>query len=158
MPAYAKDGKVVCYFRPVAGRLRAEGTDRLRGGEDRRAHEEGGELRQGPSAARGLHRSGCEDGGRDLDEGLDGWALIDCAPEDIGLEDAGRLVDLNGHDAVRQFLGHGLREQPGRGGIPGADRPAGARGVATQSGLEPRTAAEVDVVVVQPRREFAREQ
>jgi uncharacterized protein YdhG (YjbR/CyaY superfamily) len=69
MPAYAKDGKVVCFFqsahkfkaryatvgfsdeanprrrRHVADRLRAEGVDRRRGGEDRRAREEGTELR-----------------------------------------------------------------------------------------------------------------
>ena len=69
MPAYARDGKVVCFFqsaqkfksryatlrlqrrgeprrrRPVAGRLRAEGADRRRRGEDQRAREEGGELR-----------------------------------------------------------------------------------------------------------------
>ena len=69
MPAYAKDGKIVCFFQPaekfktryatlgfndsgeprrrrhVAGRLRAEGVDRRRRGEDRRAREESGELR-----------------------------------------------------------------------------------------------------------------
>ena len=69
MPAYAKDGKVVCFFqsaqkfntryatfgfsddgeprrrRHVADRLRAEGVDRRRRGKDRRAREESGELR-----------------------------------------------------------------------------------------------------------------
>ena len=68
MPAYAKDGKVVCFFqsgqkfktryatfgfndaeprrrRHVAGRLRAEEVDRRRRGKDRRAREESGELR-----------------------------------------------------------------------------------------------------------------
>ena len=69
MPAYAKDGKVVCFFQPaqkfktryatfgfsdcgeprrrhhVAGRLRADGVDRRRRGKDRRAREESGELR-----------------------------------------------------------------------------------------------------------------
>ena len=69
MPAYAKDGKVVCFFkcaqkfntryatlgfsdaanlddrRHVAGRLRAEGVDRRRRGKDRRAREASGELR-----------------------------------------------------------------------------------------------------------------
>ncbi len=69
MPAYAKDGKVVCFFqsaqkfnievrdvrlqrrgeprrrRHVAGLLRAEGVDRRRRGKDRRAREESGELR-----------------------------------------------------------------------------------------------------------------
>jgi hypothetical protein len=68
MPAYAKDGKVVCFFqsahkfksryatfrlqrlgeprrrRHVVDRLRAEGVDRRRGGKDRRAREESGEL------------------------------------------------------------------------------------------------------------------
>ena len=69
MPAYAKDGKVVCFFqsadkfksryatfgferrreprrrRHVADLLRADGADRRRRGADRRAREEGGELR-----------------------------------------------------------------------------------------------------------------
>ena len=69
MPAYAKDGKVVCFFqergevqlevrdvrlqrrgeprqrRHVADLLRAQGADRRRGEEDRRAREEGGALR-----------------------------------------------------------------------------------------------------------------
>ena len=69
MPAYAKDGKVVCFFqsadevqievrdvrlqrrgeprqrRHVADLLRAEEADRRRRGEDRRAREESGELR-----------------------------------------------------------------------------------------------------------------
>ena len=69
MPAYAKDGKIVCFFqsaekfdaryatfgfsdeanhrprRHVADLLRAEGADRRRGEEDRRAREEGGALR-----------------------------------------------------------------------------------------------------------------
>ena len=69
MPAYAKDGKVVCFFqsaqkfndevrdvrlqrrgeprrrRHVADLLRAEGVDRRRRGKDRRAREESGELR-----------------------------------------------------------------------------------------------------------------
>ena len=69
MPAYAKDGKVVCFFQSaekfktryatlgfnddghprrrhhVADRLRADGADRRRRGEDRRAREEGGGLR-----------------------------------------------------------------------------------------------------------------
>ena len=69
MPAYAKDGKVVCFFqsaqkfntryatlgfsdrgeprrrRHVAGRLRAEGVDCHRRGKDRRAREESGELK-----------------------------------------------------------------------------------------------------------------
>ena len=69
MPAYAKDGKIVCFFqsadkfksryatfgfnddgeprrrRHVADLLRAEGADRRRRGEDRRAREESGELR-----------------------------------------------------------------------------------------------------------------
>ena len=68
MPAYAKDGKVVCFFqergevqievrdvrlqrrgeprrrRHVADLLRAEGVDRRRRGKDRRAREESGEL------------------------------------------------------------------------------------------------------------------
>ena len=69
MPAYAKDGKVVCFFqsraevqdevrdarlqrrgeprrrRHVADRLRSDGVDRRRRGKDRRAREESGELR-----------------------------------------------------------------------------------------------------------------
>ena len=69
MPAYAKDGKVVCFFksarevqvevrdvrlrrsgesrrrRHVADLLRAEGVDRRRRGKDRRSREESGELR-----------------------------------------------------------------------------------------------------------------
>ena len=69
MPAYAKDGKVVCFFQSaqkfktryatfgfsdkanldegahVADRLRAEGADRRRRGKDRRAREESGELK-----------------------------------------------------------------------------------------------------------------
>ena len=69
MPAYAKDGNVVCFFQGahkfktryatlrlqrqgeprrrhrVAGRLRAEGVDCRRRGKDRRAREESGELR-----------------------------------------------------------------------------------------------------------------
>ena len=69
MPAYAKDGNVVCFFqsaqkfktryatlgfsdkanlddgRHVADRFRAEGDDRYRGGNDRGAREESGELR-----------------------------------------------------------------------------------------------------------------
>ncbi len=69
MPAYAKDGKVVCFFksarevqvevrdvrfqrsseprrrRHVADLLRADGVDRRRRGKDRRAREESGELR-----------------------------------------------------------------------------------------------------------------
>ena len=69
MPAYAKDGKVVCFFRErgevqgevrdvrlqrqrearrrlhVADRLRADEADRSRRGEDPRAREEGGGLR-----------------------------------------------------------------------------------------------------------------
>ena len=69
MPAYAKDGKIVCFFqsaekfkaryatfgferrgeprrrRHVADLLRAQGADRRRREEDRRAREEGGELR-----------------------------------------------------------------------------------------------------------------
>ena len=69
MPAYARDGKIVCFFqtaqkfntqirdvrlqrrgeprrrRPVASRLRAEGVDRRRRGKDHRAREESGELR-----------------------------------------------------------------------------------------------------------------
>jgi hypothetical protein len=68
MPAYAKEGKVVCCFqsahkfqvavrdarlqrrgeprrrRHVADLLRADGADRRRGGKDRRAREESGEL------------------------------------------------------------------------------------------------------------------
>ena len=68
MPAYAKDGKIVCFFqsadkfkaryatfgfnddgeprrrRHVADLLRADGADRRRREEDRRAREEGGEL------------------------------------------------------------------------------------------------------------------
>ena len=68
MPAYAKDGNVVCFFQSaqkfktryatlgfsdkanldegdhVADRLRAEGVDRRRRGKDRRAGEESGEL------------------------------------------------------------------------------------------------------------------
>ena len=78
MPAYAKDGKVVCFFqsaqkfnaryatlgfsdtgeprrrRHVADRLRAEGVDCHRRGKDRRAREESGELRTDspPSLAR----------------------------------------------------------------------------------------------------------
>ena len=68
MPAYAKDGKVVCFFqsaekfkstvrdvrlqrrgeprrgRDVADLLRAEGVDRRRRGKDRRAREESGGL------------------------------------------------------------------------------------------------------------------
>jgi uncharacterized protein YdhG (YjbR/CyaY superfamily) len=68
MPAYARDGKVVCFFqsadkfkvevcdvrlqrrgeprrrRHVAHLLRAEGVDRRRRGKDRRAGEESGEL------------------------------------------------------------------------------------------------------------------
>ena len=75
MPAYAKDGKVVCFFqsaekfksryatfgfnddgeprrrRHVADLLRAEGVDRRRRGEDRRAREESGELRTEFSAS-----------------------------------------------------------------------------------------------------------
>ena len=71
MPAYAKDGKVVCFFqsaaeiqikvrhvrlqrrgkarrrRHVADLLRAEGIDRRRRGKDRRAGEESGELKTG---------------------------------------------------------------------------------------------------------------
>src|SRR5881628_794852 len=69
MPAYAKDGNVVCFFqsaqkfktrrdvglqrqgeprrrRHVADRLRAEGVDRRRRGKDRRAREESGDLRE----------------------------------------------------------------------------------------------------------------
>ena len=78
MPAYAKDGKVVCFFqsaaevqdevrdarlqrrgeprrrRHVADRLRADGVDRRRRGKDRRAREESGELRpEGAAAQRG---------------------------------------------------------------------------------------------------------
>ena len=69
MPAYARDGKVVCFFTPahevqlavrdarlqrrreprrrhhVADLLRADGVDRRRRGKDRRAREESGELR-----------------------------------------------------------------------------------------------------------------
>ena len=69
MPAYAKDGKVVCFFQAaekfksryatfgfndtatsrrrhhVADRLRPDGADRRRRGTDRRAREEGRELR-----------------------------------------------------------------------------------------------------------------
>ncbi len=69
MPAYAKDGKVVCFFkaadkfdsryatfgfedaanidsrRHVADLLRADGADRRRREEDRRAREEGGAMR-----------------------------------------------------------------------------------------------------------------
>ena len=70
MPAYARNGKVVCFFQsaekfktryatfgfmheanldegdaPVADRLCAEGVDRRRRGKDRRAREESGELR-----------------------------------------------------------------------------------------------------------------
>ena len=72
MPAYAKDGKVVCFFQSaqkfktryatfgfsdkanldegqhVADRLRAEGVDCDRRGKDQRAREESGELR-GPN-------------------------------------------------------------------------------------------------------------
>ena len=67
MPAYAKDGKVVCFFQPasssrratrpsasseatprrrrhVADGLRADGADRRRSRRDRRAREEGGGL------------------------------------------------------------------------------------------------------------------
>ena len=68
MPAYAKDGKVVCFFQSaqkfksryatfgfnddgeprrrhhVADRLRPDGVDRRRRGKDRRAREESGEL------------------------------------------------------------------------------------------------------------------
>ena len=76
MPAYAnKDGKVVCFFqsaekfdaryatlgfndageprrrRHVADLLRAEGADRRRRGEDRRAREEGGGLSRGDADA-----------------------------------------------------------------------------------------------------------
>jgi uncharacterized protein YdhG (YjbR/CyaY superfamily) len=76
MPAYAKDGKVVCFFQPaqkfkievrdawlqrqreprrrrhVAGLLRRDGADRHRRGKDRRAREESRELSKpwGPSA------------------------------------------------------------------------------------------------------------
>ena len=74
MPAYAKDGKVVCFFqsaqkfktryatfgfsdegeprrrRHVANRLRAEGVDRRRRGKDRRAREESGELLNQPGS------------------------------------------------------------------------------------------------------------
>ena len=77
MPAYAKDGKVVCFFqsaekfkaryatfgfnddgeprrrRHVADLLRAEGVDRRRRGKDRRAREEGGELTTCTSCGRG---------------------------------------------------------------------------------------------------------
>ncbi len=73
MPAYARDGKVVCFFqsaekfktryatlgfmheanldegRHVADRLRAEGVDGRRRGKDSRAREESGELRNGGS-------------------------------------------------------------------------------------------------------------
>ena len=76
MPAYAKDGKVVCFFqsaaevqvevrdarlqrhgeprrrRHVADLLRAEGLDRRRRGADRRAGEESGELRTELASAR----------------------------------------------------------------------------------------------------------
>ena len=72
MPAYALDGKVVCFFqsaqkfktryatfgfsdaahlderRHVADRLRAGEADRRRRGANRRAREEGGELSAGP--------------------------------------------------------------------------------------------------------------
>jgi hypothetical protein len=78
MPAYAKDGKVVCFFQSaqkfktryatfgfsdkanldeganVADRLRSNGVDRRRRGKDRRAREESGELRtetHGPPTA-----------------------------------------------------------------------------------------------------------
>ena len=76
MPAYAKDGKVVCFFqarekfntryatfgfqrrseprrrRHVADRLCVEGVDRRRSGNDRRAREESGELKAELSATR----------------------------------------------------------------------------------------------------------
>ena len=69
MPAYARDGKVVCFFQSaakfktryatfgfqheanldegghVADRLRTEGVDCRRRGKNRRAREESGELR-----------------------------------------------------------------------------------------------------------------
>ena len=69
MPAYARDGKVVCFFTPaqkfnsryatfgfnddreprrrhhVADLLRADGVDRRQRGQDRRAREESGELK-----------------------------------------------------------------------------------------------------------------
>jgi hypothetical protein len=64
MPAYAKDGKVICFFRSgqkfkerymtlgfnnEANLLRAEGVEFRRRGKDRRAHEESGELMAGPA-------------------------------------------------------------------------------------------------------------
>ena len=86
MPAYARDGKVVCFFRDagkfkeryamlgfndtakldarlhVAGRLRADEADRSRRGQDPRAREEGGELderdhRHHPERARDPRRA-----------------------------------------------------------------------------------------------------
>ena len=81
MPAYARDGKVVCFFtsaekfksryatfgfnddgeprrrRHVADLLRAEGADRRRRGTDRRAREESGELR--PELATRLRSERC---------------------------------------------------------------------------------------------------
>jgi uncharacterized protein YdhG (YjbR/CyaY superfamily) len=72
MPAYAKDGKVVCFFQPaqkfktglcdvrvqrcgqprrrrhVAGHLRADGADRRRRGKDRHARDPSRELRTEP--------------------------------------------------------------------------------------------------------------
>jgi hypothetical protein len=74
MPAYAKDGKVVCYFqsaekfksryatfgfsdeaiprrrRYVADLLRADGIDSHQRGKDQRAREESGELKTEPFA------------------------------------------------------------------------------------------------------------
>jgi hypothetical protein len=58
MPAYAKDGKAVCFFRSAhkfksryatlgfsdEANLDTEGVDRRRRGKDRRAREESGEL------------------------------------------------------------------------------------------------------------------
>ncbi len=80
MPAYARSGKVVCFFQGagkfktryatlgfmheanlddgahVADRLRSEGVDGRRGSQDRRPREEGGELRQVfPSRTRWKH-------------------------------------------------------------------------------------------------------
>ena len=81
MPAYAKDGKIVCFFQSaakfdsryatlrlqrrsehrsgayVADLLGAQGADRRRGEEDRRAREEGGALRTENAEARLVERA-----------------------------------------------------------------------------------------------------
>ena len=68
MPAYAKDGKVVCFFQSgqkfktryatlgfsddVADQFRSDEADRRRRGKDRSAREESGELKTGPKQTR----------------------------------------------------------------------------------------------------------